>query len=156
GENVHRPGCEMPAGGVQWLPTRQPVVPDLWPVTSGEVNAPLTTVMNWSAYGECEYQGRVYGQKDREFAPFFALPHETGESMEIAINAPAEVRERLALGGWRLADPREVTHTPAVYQDYLQGSRGEFSVAKHAYVSTRCGWFSDRSTGYLAAGRPVV
>jgi hypothetical protein len=29
-------------------------------------------------------------------------------------------------------------------------------VAKHAYVSTRSGWFSDRSAAYLATGRPVV
>jgi len=29
-------------------------------------------------------------------------------------------------------------------------------VAKHAYVSTKSGWFSDRSCGYLAMGRPVV
>lgn len=156
GENVHRSGCEMPAGGARWLPTRQPVVLDLWPAPAGEPNAPLTTVMNWSAYGEREHNGRVYGQKDREFAPFFALPGETGEAMEIAINAPANVRERLADGGWRLADPREVTRTPAIYQAYLQGSRAEFSVAKHAYVSTHCGWFSDRSAGYLASGRPVV
>ncbi|HEX6508832.1 MAG TPA: hypothetical protein VF221_14485 [Chloroflexota bacterium] len=35
-------------------------------------------------------------------------------------------------------------------------SRAEFSVAKHGYVSTRCGWFSDRSAVYMASGRPVV
>ncbi len=30
GENVHRTGCEMPTSGARWLPTRQPVVLDLW------------------------------------------------------------------------------------------------------------------------------
>jgi hypothetical protein len=49
-----------------------------------------------------------------------------------------------------------VTRDPWIYQEYLRGSRAEFSVAKHGYVSTRCGWFSDRSAGYLASGRPVV
>jgi hypothetical protein len=156
GENVHRPGCDMPTAGRRWLPTRQPVVLDLWPVREGEPNAPLTTVMNWSAYGGREHEGRVYGQKDREFAPFFALPREVGAPMEIAFNGPPEVRERLATGGWQLADPRAVTRTPEVYQAYLQSSRAEFSVAKHAYVSTHSGWFSDRSTGYLASGRPVI
>jgi hypothetical protein len=112
--------------------------------------------MNWSAYGEREYEGRVYGQKDREFTPFFSLPNETGQSMEIALNAPTEVRKRLRDGGWRLADPGEVTRDPWTYQDYLRSSRAEFSVAKHAYVRTRCGWFSDRSAGYLAMGRPVI
>lgn len=38
----------------------------------------------------------------------------------------------------------------------MLGSRGEFSVAKQAYVKTRSGWFSDRSVCYLAAGRPVI
>ncbi|MEO5904836.1 MAG: glycosyltransferase, partial [Gemmatimonadaceae bacterium] len=28
--------------------------------------------------------------------------------------------------------------------------------AKHAYVASRSGWFSDRSTCFLAAGRPVL
>ena len=42
------------------------------------------------------------------------------------------------------------------YRAYLGGSRGEFSVAKQAYVKSRSGWFSDRSVCYLAAGRPVI
>ena len=33
---------------------------------------------------------------------------------------------------------------------------GEFSAAKHGYVKTRSGWFSDRSVCYLASGRPVI
>jgi hypothetical protein len=44
----------------------------------------------------------------------------------------------------------------AQYQDYLQRSRGEWSVAKNAYVALRSGWFSTRSAAYLAAGKPVV
>jgi hypothetical protein len=156
GENVGQPGCAMPTGGARWLPTRQPVAIDLWPSTVGEPAAPFTTVMNWSAYGDHEHEGRIYGQKDREFTPFFSLPNETGRLMEIALNAPTDIRERLAAGGWWIADPGEVTRDPWLYQDYLRFSRAEFSVAKHAYVSTRCGWFSDRSAGYLAMGRPVI
>ena len=38
----------------------------------------------------------------------------------------------------------------------ILSSAGEFSVAKGGYVGTRCGWFSDRSACYLAAGRPVI
>jgi hypothetical protein len=30
------------------------------------------------------------------------------------------------------------------------------SVAKHGYVATSSGWFSDRSAAYLASGRPVI
>ena len=156
GENVGRPGCPAPTGGARWQPTRQPVTLDLWPASAGVPSAPFTTVMNWSAYGEREYEGRVYGQKDREFTPFFSLPNQSGQLMEIALNAPLATRKRLAAGGWRLADPGEVTRDLWTYQDYLRASRAEFSVAKHAYVSARCGWFSDRSAGYLAMGRPVI
>jgi len=42
------------------------------------------------------------------------------------------------------------------YTDWVTGPLGEFSCAQRVYVGTRCGWFSDRSACYLAAGRPVV
>jgi hypothetical protein len=156
GENVHRPGCDMPTGGTCWLPTRQPVVLDIWTVAPGDPSSPLTTVINWSAYGDRVYEGREYGQKDREFEPYFHLPREVDRPMELAVSAPDDVRCRLRAGGWRLADPLAVTRSPACYQQYIRDSRGEFCVAKHAYVVTRSGWFSDRSAGYLASGRPVV
>jgi hypothetical protein len=43
-----------------------------------------------------------------------------------------------------------------LYRDYIQRSKGEFTVAKDQYVRLNSGWFSDRSACYLAAGRPVV
>jgi hypothetical protein len=42
------------------------------------------------------------------------------------------------------------------YRDFIQRSKGEFGVAKHAYVSRHSGWFSDRTECYLAALRPAV
>jgi hypothetical protein len=45
---------------------------------------------------------------------------------------------------------------PWTYQRYIQRSKAEFGVAKHGYVSTNCGWFSERSVGYLASGRPAI
>ena len=45
--------------------------------------------------------------------------------------------------------------TPESYRRFVQGSRGEFGVAKSGYVLSRSGWFSDRSACYLASGRPV-
>jgi hypothetical protein len=156
GENVHRPCCDMPTGGARWLPTRQPVVLDQWPADIGDPSAPFTTVVNWSAFGDRTHEGRVYGQKDREFEPFFSLPRLTGEAMEMTVGAPSAVRERLTDGGWQLADPLEITRDPWTYQRYLQTSRAEFGVAKHGYVSTHCGWFSDRSSAYLATGRPAI
>lgn len=160
GENVHRAGCEMPTAGKSWLPTRQPVVTDLWPVAppSAPDDAAWTSVMNWSAYGGGErlHEGRAYGQKPREFEPFYSFPKAVEQPMELAVTAPAAARDRLIDGGWRIADPLRVTRTPESYQRYLRESRGEFSVAKHGYVATRCGWFSDRTCAYLASGRPAV
>jgi hypothetical protein len=45
---------------------------------------------------------------------------------------------------------------PRSYRDYLQSSRGEFTVARDLHVRLRSGWFSERSACYLAAGRPVI
>jgi hypothetical protein len=156
GENVHRPDCTMPTGGARWMPTRQPVVLDLWPVEPANSQAPFTTVMNWSALGDQQHNGKFYGQKDREFEPFISFPLATREAMEIAVNVSPSVSKRLTDGGWRVADPRGVTRDPYTYQQYIRTSRAEFSVAKHGYVITRCGWFSERSAAYLASGRPVV
>jgi len=162
GANVHCPGCEMPTGQARWLPTRQPVVLDLWPAQPGNPAAPFTTVMNWTILPSRPHEPPLYGQKDREFEAFISLPQDTGESMEIAVSCeskvcdPEVVHRRLRAGGWRLADPMAVSRDPGAYQRFIQASRAEFSVAKHGYVATRCGWFSDRSACYLASGRPVV
>jgi hypothetical protein len=51
---------------------------------------------------------------------------------------------------------REHAATPDTYRDYIWGSRGELTAAKHGYAAGRTGWFSDRSACYLAAGRPVI
>jgi hypothetical protein len=162
GENVHEPGCTMPTGNMQWLPTRQPIVMELWPVEKADPDSPFTTVMSWDPTGDHRYGDQVFGGKARAFAPFFTLPQSTGEPMEIAINirakiaSPTKVYEKLTGGGWRVRDAAEVTQTPWCYQNYIRDSRAEFSVSKHGYVVTQCGWFSERSAAYLASGRPVI
>ncbi|MGH7179446.1 MAG: hypothetical protein ACREJC_18865 [Tepidisphaeraceae bacterium] len=162
GENIHQPGCEMPSGGAQWMSTRQPVVLDLWRNDTGDPSAPITTIMNWSAYGAREHNGRFYGQKDTEFAAFLDLPRLNGLRMSIAVALPGEVKEqlevkeRLDAGGWQHVDAVRASRDTLAYQRFIRSSKAEFSVAKHGYVDTQCGWFSDRSTGYLASARPVV
>jgi hypothetical protein len=76
--------------------------------------------------------------------------------MELAVKPPDAVKVRLSNGGWQVVDPVQITRDTQTYQAYLRNSRAEFSVAKHGYVVTRCGWFSERSAGYLASGRPVL
>ena len=162
GANVHNSGCDMPTAGAHWVPTRQPIVLDLWPVQPGEPSGPFTTVANWAAVPDFRHGDKLYGQKDREFEPYFTLPRDTGQPMEIAVSCepkvcdPNTVLPRLATGGWRLADTYSISRDPWTFQRYVVASRAEFSVAKHGYVVTRSGWFSDRSATYLASGRPVV
>jgi hypothetical protein len=157
GENIHLANCTMPTANAVWKPTRQPIVLDLWNVKTVDLNAPISTVMSWTAYGDKEFEGNIYGQKNREFEPYFDLPNATGETFELAAaSVPENEQKRLLSGGWRLKNAFEATATPQIYQSYLQRSRAEFSVAKHAYVTTKSGWFSDRSAGYLASGKPVI
>ena len=39
---------------------------------------------------------------------------------------------------------------------FASGAGGSASVAKHGYVASRSGWFSERDACYLACGKPVV
>jgi hypothetical protein len=156
GENVHRRNCTMPTSDFTWMPTRQPIVLELWPVTPGDPASPITTVMNWSAYGDHESNGKMYGQKDRMLEPYLDMPRELGLQTRLALSAPDPVKQRLEAGGWGWTDATAVTRDTRSYQQFIRDSKAEFCVAKHGYVTTRCGWFSDRSSGYLASGRPVV
>ena len=71
---------------------------------------------------------------------------------------PGEVADIAELDrfGWQRLDPVQVAGTPRAYQEFIQGSKAEFGIAKSGYVLSRCGWFSDRSLCYLASGRPVI
>ena len=95
----------------------------------------------------------VDGNKDREFVRFIDLPARTAARFELAVNGPHEL---LRAHGWAPVDAMRISRTTDGYRDFIQGSKAEFGVAKHAYVARRSGWFSDRTACYLAAGRPAV
>jgi hypothetical protein len=156
GENIPRRGSAVPSDGLPWQPTRQPVALGAWPVTPAPPHGPFTTVMQWDSYPAREYGGQRYGMKADSFGPFEELPGRTGEVLEIALGSANAPRARLAAAGWALQDPLAITRDPWSYQRYVQESKAEFSVAKHGYVTSRTGWFSERSAAYLASGRPVV
>jgi hypothetical protein len=155
GENIGR-SARVPGDGFAWQPTRQPIVLRAWPVTPGDLRARYTTVMQWESYSAVEHGGERYGMKAQSFGPYMTLPERSGETLEIAAGAPAQVTATLAAHGWRVADPLEVAADPWRYRDYIRASKGEFTVAKHGYVASASGWFSERSAAYLASGRPVV
>src|SRR6185369_11104186 len=88
------------------------------------------------------------------FPKYFDLPRLTAQKFLIAQMGikPEELQTR----GWEVALGEVVSKTPVPYREFIQNSRGEFSVPKHGYVAMRGGWFSDRSVCYLASGRPVL
>lgn len=171
----------VPVTGHQWRPTRQPIVLSQW----GDRGAPrdvFTTVMSWTSYQPLIFDGCTYGQKDVELRRFLELPdrvppgllevamgrlhHISWESEERTLPpraaalvhthpnwTPADLLEYM---GWRVTDPLGACGNLDSYRDYIESSKGEWSVAKNGYVRGRTGWFSCRSACYLAAGRPVV
>ena len=156
GENIGQPDCTVPEDGFAWQSTRQPIVMEAWPLSPGPPEGKFTTVMQWDSYPAQEYAGQEYGMKSRSFGPFLNLPTQVGPIFELAIGSAAAPREQLRAQGWTVCDPQPLTHDPFAYQRYLQQSKAEFSVAKHGYVVSRSGWFSERSAAYLASGRPVI
>lgn len=160
GVNIGQPDCSIPSDGIEWLPTVPPVVPKIWDCEEDWSDAPFTTIANWSAYGETIYQGDRYGQKDEEFMHLLELPSYCSQKLELALSGQdaeiAKIVKSLKAAGWLVRSAREISANLSTYKTYVTGSRGEFSVAKNAYVKTRSGWFSDRSVCYLAASRPVI
>lgn len=155
-ENINDPSCLIPHCGLQWIATRQPIVFDHWPFTYTPTAASYTTVMSWKTDVTLPLiDGVTYGGKDLELARFLDLPKRTPAALELAVAGSAP-RERLRALGWHIADPQEKSATMASYRNYLCASRGEWSVAKQAYVALRSGWFSTRSAAYLACGKPTV
>jgi hypothetical protein len=161
GENVGTKGFPVPMHGFKWLPTRQPIVTDLWKTSRAPAGtAVFTSVANWSTSGlkDITWRGEKYlWSKSREFLRFIAAPKKSGETFELATDIKdRHVREQFERNGWRLMSPLQLSVDYWLYRDYIRRSKGEFTVAKDQYVRLNTGWFSDRSGCYLAAGRPVI
>ena len=158
GENLGAPDCDVPVERFRWLPTRQPVIMDLWDHSFKAEAAPYTTITTWHNKNKnIVYRGDTYyWTKDREFEKFLDLPRYRQVPFELAAGVDAEVQRLLRTHGWRQVDSVAVSKDIELYRTYIQRSRGEFTVARDQYVRPHTGWFSDRSVCYLAAGRPVI
>lgn len=161
GENVGTPRFPVPTHGFKWLPTRQPVVTDLWRTQRAPARAAVfTSIANWSTSGlkDITWRGKKYlWSKSLEFLKFVEAPKKSGETFELATDIKdAKTRAKFERNGWRLTLPHQMSVDYWLYRDYIRRSKGEFTVAKDQYVRLRTGWFSDRSACYLAAGRPVI
>ncbi len=156
---VGESSCPVPTCGVRWLPTLPPVVLAQWPTAGPVVHDALTTVGHWRGYGSIEHGGVRYGQRAHSMRRLLDLPSRTRERFLLALEIHPDERSDVAAldrHGWGLLDPAGVAARPDSYRRFVQGSKAELGVAKEGYVVSRCGWFSDRSACYLAAGRPVV
>jgi hypothetical protein len=156
GENIGHDHCTIPDDGLPWQPTRHPIAVDAWPATPGDAGGAFTTVMLWDSYRAGVHHGLRYGLKSDSFTPFLDLPNWVSPVLELAVGGATAPRSLLADHGWKVTSPLETAVDPSTYQRYIQQSKAEFTVAKHGYVVTGSGWFSERSASYLASGRPVV
>ena len=165
GENIGGSDCGVPVERYVYRATRQPVVLSWWaPGDAAELAAPpesaaFTTVASWCQTGkDLDWQGERYTwSKHHEFLKFLDLPTRTKTPLELALSGcDVASADRLATHGWRIREALPLSRDLFPYRDFIQGSRGEFTVAKDQNIRLRTGWFSDRSACYLAAGRPVI
>jgi hypothetical protein len=94
--------------------------------------------------------------KSWSFEPYFDLPRRVAAELELCAGGRTVPRERLLTHGWSLENPALIAKDPWSYRTYIHGSCAEFSVAKHGYVVSNSGWFSERTACYLASGRPAI
>ncbi len=144
------------------IPLPPPVVLDDWkPVPLSPAHQRrFTTVATWRGpYGPVEWDRRRFGLKVHEFRKMIPLPGMVDACFEAALAIhPDEVSDLALLEAnrWCTPDPRVVARTPDQFHTYVRQSGAEFSAAQEMYVATNSGWFSDRTTRYLACGRPAL
>jgi hypothetical protein len=158
GENIGSPACEIPTRMFQYQSTRPPVIVDWWQ-TDRRPGECFTTIANWRQTGkDLNWNGETYTwSKHYEFLKFLELPALSGQCVELALSSvDADAIDLLKSRGWAVVDSIALSRDIAPYRDYVQSSRGEFTVAKDQNVRLKSGWFSDRSACYLASGRPVI
>jgi len=158
GENIGAPDCPVPLCGLDWMPTRPPVVLSEWPAAQGTPPC-FSSIATWENKGKnIEFAGTSYvWSKHLNFVRFLDLPQRAPERcFTLALITTPEITAEATAQGWRVIDPRPISADMTRYRDFITGSRGEFTVAKDIYVRSNSGWFSDRSACYLASGRPVV
>ncbi len=159
GERIGSSDCLVPTELFEWHPTRQPVLTDVIGSYSQPISSrrhKLTTVGNWNPRDKpITVAGRQYFAKEHEFRNFLGLAKQSPIAFELALsgNPPASDQETQ---GWSFVDPAPISSSADSYLRFLANSFAEWSVAKHAYVASRSGWFSGRTAIYLALGVPAI
>lgn len=162
GENLGAPDCSVPVDGFKWLPTRQPVVTNIWDAPADRFvvkdRTRYTTITSWVNHVPgIVFEGDTYHwQKHLEFEKFMELPRRRAVPFELAATVWHDVPAIFCHHGWDYLPADSISFDTTEYREYIWGSRAEFTVARDQYVRPRTGWFSDRSACYLAAARPVI
>lgn len=159
GRSIGQTTCPIPDCDRSWLTIPQPIVLEHWPYAARVQHRAATSVGHWRSYGSVVHDGIHYGQRAHAARELIRLPELSQVRVLLALGIdPGERDDLTALRrhGWQLTDPARVASTPSAYKSFVQGSLLELGIAKHGYVASGSGWFSDRSVCYLASGRPVV
>lgn len=155
-----RSDSPLPAHGIEWLPTRQPVHLPAWPMTPIDPRAAFTTIGKWEHTSErhVEFDGKRYLSSKRvEWEKLIDLPRRVPANYLLGMGAMDKPSiARFEAAGWRLVDAGPLTLSTQAYESFIRGSLAELTVAKQIYAGLPSGWFSDRSACYLASGRPVI
>jgi len=160
GENIGSEVCPIPPLPFKTWPMRQPIVLDIWD-DGPPTREAFTTVTNWEVNGyDVEFEGQLFTwSKQHAYLKVIDLPRRTKACLELAMGLSGvspDVRELLRANGWLTTDAYQMSLNPWPYRDYIRHSAAELTMAKDMVARTRCGWFSERSACYLAAGRPVI
>jgi hypothetical protein len=161
GSKMRDADCEAPRVGLTWHPFPQIVHLSMWEVTPDPGRGtPFTSVTQWN-WGEIWWDKRAFSISKREaYLRCLELPRRTGRPFELAANIHPQDktgdRELLQQHGWKLVDPNRYCGSPSAYRDYIRRSRSELCCAKPIFRELKTGWLSDRSSCYLASGRPVL
>ncbi len=164
GENIGTDLFPVPLHGLEWLPTRQPIVTGFWSQEPGQPHCypagVFTSICNWSTAGskDIQWRGSTYlWSKSLEFLRYIEAPLRSQSVFQLVTDIKDEgERHRFLDNGWTLRLPYELSANWQTYRQYISSSWAEFTCAKDQYVRLNTGWFSDRSACYLAAGRPVI
>ena len=150
GANIGTPASPIPVGDFTWHKTWQPVTLDDWRTE----RAAARSLHDGDDLADRELHRRRRQQGSGVRQVHRPAVADRRSRFELAINGPQTAAARARLG--RRSTRWSVSRTPWDYRDFIQRSKAEFGVAKHTYVATRSGWFSDRTECYLASGRPAL
>jgi len=157
GLKMHDADCGVPTLGRKWHPFRPFVHLPLYNcMAPSDKRAPFSSITHWT-WEELHFNHRVFSVSKRAaYMRYADLPRRSGQTIELVADLPADDATMLLAKGWQLARPDEVTRTPEQYREYIERSRAEFLCPKPIHLDLKSGWFSDRSSAYLATGRPVL